>query len=440
MTKFLVRLGRYAMLIGLTLVASVVMWWVSRKADTPDALADTTPVAATPLAALPRVPVLTRPLAAAQRPVVVRYSGKVQPWETYTLGFELGGRVASLGQNARGEPLDDGDRVEAGQTLARLDDTVLRARVAEAVANFEMAAADVARSRRVREVSPSAITEAEYQVEVTERAQARAAQQIAEKNLTDSLLVSPVSGTIARRMVEPGESVAANEAVFEVVENDRLRLVVNVPEARVRELELRRRAVAEASRTGAATDDPESGVFRARVRLEGKDLFGKPWPTIDAEVYRVAETSDEVTGLFEVEIEIDNADTLLRPGMVATAEIVTDRVWAYAVPEPAVLFREDATYAFTVEEVDAPLEIMFWDIAQVKLHRARRFELTRWIDQGDDVLVPAEGLDVASIVTRGQQRLRDGQLVRVVEPDSAPAEQLSQRPQPSAPSPRDLPR
>ncbi|MEQ8846241.1 efflux RND transporter periplasmic adaptor subunit [Botrimarina sp.] len=432
MTKFLARVGRYAVLIGLTVAASVVMWWVSRKNDTAADLVEATPVAATPLAAQPRVPVLAEPLEAQWRDVVVRYSGKIQAWETYSLGFEVGGRVASLGENQSGEPLDDGDRVEAGQTLARLDDTVLRARVAEAVANFEMAAADVSRARRVREVSPSAITEAEYQLELTERAQARAAQQIAEKNLIDATLVSPVAGTIARRLVEPGESINANETVFEIVENDRLRLVVNVPEARVRELELRRRAVAQARRAGAASDDPESAVFRAHVRLEGDDLFGMPWPSIDAEVHRIAERADDVSGLFEVEVEIDNSQRLLRPGMVATAEIVTDRVYAYAAPEPAVLFREDATYAFTVESVDAALPVMFWEVGGATLYRAKRFELSRWIDQGDTVLIPADGLDLSAIVTRGQQRLRDGQLVRIVGRSSDDAEQLSRTPQPVA--------
>ncbi|MEN0110374.1 MAG: hypothetical protein AAF805_06585, partial [Planctomycetota bacterium] len=200
------------------------------------------------------------------------------------------------------------------------------------------------------------------------------------------------------------------------VENDRLRLVVNVPEARVRELELRRRHV-EAVRRGEETAvDPECAVFRANVRLEGTDLFGNEWESIPAEVYRIAESADAVTGLFEVEVEIPNGDGLLRPGMVATSQIVTDRIYAYSAPETAVLFRSGQTYAFTIDRESAPLEVMYWDVGETPLDRARRVELTRWIDQGDRILIPADGGELSGLVVRGQQRLRDGQLVRVVNP------------------------
>ncbi|MEO0530102.1 MAG: efflux RND transporter periplasmic adaptor subunit [Planctomycetota bacterium] len=427
MTKFLARVGRYTFLVALTVFACGVMWWVSQKSDESDALGQAAEVAPTPLAAQPRTLVRAVPVEAAIRDVVVRYSGKIQPWETFSLGFEIGGRVANLGENAAGEPLDDGDRVEAGQLLARLDDRIFRARLAEAVANFEMASSDVARSRRVRERNPGAITEAEYQNDVTLQAQAQAAQRVAEKNLEDSLLTSPVTGKIARRMVEAGESVNPNATVFEIVENDRLRLVVNIPEARVRELELRRREVAEARRNGAADSDPESGVFRAHVRLEGNDLYGNEWPIIEAEVYRIAQVADDVTGLFEVEIAIDNSEGLLRPGMVATAAIVTDRVDAYALPEPAVLFRSGITYAFTIENQTTELPVMMWDVGETEVQRARRINLTKYIDQGEMILIPADAVDLSSIITRGQERLRDGQLVRAIEPET-PGKTVASKP------------
>ena len=412
MTKILARVGRYTFLVALTAVAAAVMWWVSQPNTEGVATAGAGEVASTPLAAQPRALVEVERIEPALRDVSLRYSGKIEAWETYTLGFEIGGRVAELGVAADGRSLDDGDRVTAGQVLARLDDRVLRAQLSESVARFELAASDLARSRRVRERSPTAISEADYQNDVTTLAQAKAAQEIANKSLEDSTLVSPVSGSIVRRMIEAGESVNPHEHVFEVVENDRLRLVVNVPEARVRELELRRREVLAIRRGEQAAPSPECGFFRARVRLEGNDLYGNPWPPIDAEVHRIAETADEVTGLFEVEIILPNGDGLFRPGMVATAEIVTGRVLAYSIPESAVLFRSGQTYAFTVDEEPTDMEVMFWDVGETSVARARRVDLTRWIDQGDQVLIPADSVSIDAIVTRGQQRLRDGQLVR----------------------------
>lgn len=422
MTKFLARVGHYTFLVALTIVACGVMWWVSRKADDTDVFAAGAGVAPAPLAAQPRTVVKAVPVTASLRDVFIRYSGKIEPWEDYSLGFEIGGRVATLGENASGQPLDDGDRVEAGQLLARLDDRVLRARMAEAEANLELAVSELKRSRGARNV----ISESEYQNDVTRQAQSRAMQQMAVKNLEDSLLTSPVTGTISRRMVEPGESVNPNEVIFEVVENDRLRLVLNVPEARVRELELRRREVAAARTNGATSDDPESGVFRAHVRLEGNDLYGNPWPMIDAEVYRIAQTADRVTGLFEVEIALDNGPGLLRPGMVATADLVTDRINGYELPEAAVLFRQGSTYTFVVDDESAEMPVMFWEAGETTIQRARRVDLTRWIDQGETVLVPAEATDLRRVVTRGQQRLRDGQLVRMLESTDSDPVRVSQ--------------
>jgi membrane fusion protein (multidrug efflux system) len=415
MLEKLLKVGRYTLLVAMTVAASAVMWWISLPSDPTLRFLEERHAAAVPDVAQPRTPVRIEPVEAKRRDVTQRYSGKVQAWETFTLGFEIAGRVAELGVNGEGAPLDDGDRVEEGQVLARLDDRILRARLAEAVAQYELAASDLGRSRRVREQSPGALAEGDFQSDVTGAALRQAAQEIAQKNLEDSVLRSPITGSIVRRMTEVGESVGANAAVFEVVENDRLRLVLNVPESRVRALELRRRAI-EANRAAPTPpDDAEDTSFRARVRMEGSDMFGRKWPEINAEVHRIAETADPVTGMFEVEVLIPNADGLLRPGMVATADLVTDRIEAYEVPETAVVFRTEGAFLFTVEEQRAPARVMFWPVGETSLLRARRIDLTDWIDQGSTVLLPAGGLEVRSVVTRGQQRLRDGQTVRTIE-------------------------
>ena len=408
MTRLLLSFGRYTFLVAVTLLATLVMWWVSRPNTEGVALAQDSDIAPAPVAAQPKSRVFATTIEPAWCDVTVRYSGKIRPWENYTLGFEIGGRVAELGQNEEGGELDDGDRVSAGQVIARLDDRILRARQSEAVAQYELAASDLARSRRVRELSPGALAESDFQNDLTQVALTKAMQEIAIKNLEDAVLRSPVNGAIVRRMVEVGESVNPHAHIFEIVENDKLRLVVNVPEARVRELELRRRAVAASRRNGTNEE------FTAMVRLEGSDIYGKPWPEIRAEVHHIAEVADQVTGLFEIEILIPNDDGLLRPGMVATAEIVTDKILAYEVPESSILFRQGQTYLFTLDEEPADMKVMFWDVDQTTVHRARRVELNDLVDQGDKILLPSHVNEVASVVTRGQQRLRDGQLVRVV--------------------------
>ncbi|MEM1304330.1 MAG: efflux RND transporter periplasmic adaptor subunit [Planctomycetota bacterium] len=417
----------YAVLIAITAGATAVMWWVSAK-NTGRSLLTDSDLAAPPLVAKPRAPVAVTTLRPEVCELAIRYAGKVRPWESFSLGFEIGGRVDSLGVNDAGQPLDDGEPVRAGQVLARLDDRILRARRAEAVAQLEQATSDLGRDSRLYQRGGQAITDAEYQQTLTNVALRKAQLEVATKNLEDSILVSPVDGSISRRMVEAGESVIAHATVFDVVQTDDVLLVVNVPESRVRELQARQRQVARAKAELArgGVGSPEDRVFRARVFLEGRDAFGDAPPPIDAEVFRIAQVADERTGLFEIEVRIPNGEKLLRPGMVATAELVYDRVLAYRVPATAVIFRGRQAHLFAVEPQRADMRVMFWPVGETTLSRARRIELERWVDQGTHVIVPARGFQVGPVVVRGQRRLSNEDLVRIVNPEALDSQAIVQ--------------
>lgn len=420
MTQAARKIAEYIVLIAVTAAACGVMWYVSARAD--GTTVDGADVAKPGVIAQPKALVAVRMIEPEVTELTLKQSGKIRAWEEYSLGFEAPGRVAVLGENASGRPLDDGDRVQQGQVLARLDDRVYAARKSEAIAQLEQAASDLQRDRRLFETGRGAITEAEFQDTLTRHAVAKAQQEVAIKNLDDAVLVSPVTGAISKRMVEAGESVTANQTVFEIVENDQLLLVVDVPESRIRELEARQRQVRRAA-ADPSVSDPEEKLFRARVHLEGRDSFGERWPPIDAEVYRIAQVADERTKLFEVEIKIDNREGLLRPGMVATTEIVTRRLLAYRVPDSAVMFRDRSAYLFTIQTETAPVEAVFWQVGQAPLYAANRVDLKQWVDEGDSIVIPAEDLQIGPVVIRGQQRLTNQQHVRVVNPSEPNAQQ-----------------
>lgn len=414
MTKWMKAIARYSALTIITFLAIVVMIWVSMKDETAAKRAKeqiTTPV---PVVAEQKPLVAVEEVEPALQEVTEKFSGKIRPWETYSIGFEQPGRMIELGKDAAGRPLDDSSRVTAGQMLARIDDRVLQARRAEASAQLEQAASDLERARELRSQDFGAITEAEFQEALTAHALAQAGLDIAEKNLQDAVIYAPVDATISKRMAEPGEPVAANTTVFELVENHDVLLVIDVPESKIRELQQRMRTV-ERLKSQAKPNDPEAGIFRARVMLESRDRFDRELPPINAEVYRIAELADERTGLFEVEIRIPNEQRLLRSGMVATAEVVVDRISAYRIPEIAVLFRGEQTYVFGIAEQREPLHVMFWNVGEAEVVTSRRVLLSEWIDQGDYLLVPSTSADLNSVVIRGHQRLSDGQHVRVVE-------------------------
>jgi multidrug efflux system membrane fusion protein len=245
---------------------------------------------------------------------------------------------------------------------------------------------------------------------------ARAQSEIAAKNLEDAVVRAPVAAAISQRLIKAGESVGPHQPVFELVENDRVLLTIHVPESRIRELEQRQREI-DLSRQAVGADGlPEDATFRAYVSLEGADPFGKPWPALQGEVYRIAVTADPRTSLFDVEVALDNREQLLRPGMVATASLVVDRIEGYRLPAESVIYRQNAAHAFTIASESGPMEMMLWELGPATFYRARRASLPRWIDQGDYVLAPRDDVALDWIVVRGQHRLADGQLVRPVGP------------------------
>ena len=409
------KIVHYLVLIAVTVFAIGVMWKLSAKDHLHGKQAT---VQVRPLSeySAPKSPVAILPLQVQMCEILSTYAGKIQPWETYQIGFPIAGRIVSLGSNDSGRPLDDGDRVKAGQMLATMNDRAYRAHKSEAAAQIEKVTSDLQRAQRVRKSNLSAISESELQKLVTDLAIARAQHEIAVKNLGDATLRSPVDATISKRMIKSGESVNPNQVVFELVENDDVLLVVDVPETQIREIEQQKRALVKQQQDGASFNSQQSSdsVFRAYIQLEGRNRYGKPWPQMEGIVYRIPEIADTRTGLFAVEIQVDNSEHLLRPGMVATADIVTAHIPGYKIPQAAVIFRERKAYLFTVDRQSSEMEMLYWKLGQADLFRARRVDLNQWLDQGEHVIVPQEETELQSVVTRGQFRLADNQTVRIV--------------------------
>ena len=388
-------------------------------------------------------PVFVRPLQEERLDVIHTYSGMVRPKDRFSIGFEVAGRVKwikhpEVGEGRSDLPIDVGYRVKKDEVLARLDERILQARKREVSARLTLARDELERAIESRRRVESSVTLAEIarlrsQVDVS-----LAQLDVAEQQLADVSLLSPVDGVIARRMVEEGETVNAHQVLFEIVSLDEVVLVVGVPESRLPEL-LRRRKEVEANRREAARPqqlrqgvnfDPADLEFRADVRQLGEDRFGRPWPSREGRVFQIAETADDHSGLFEVEVLIDNRDNFLRPGFIALADVVIDRIDGYQLPIESVQFRDRKAFLYTA---DAGENIGDGGAARAIDMIAHRHELTTYIEQQDSVIIPTQ-LEVpatrpplpkgqALAVVRGQHRLVDGRRVTIVEPDDEPGDE-----------------
>ena len=163
-----------------------------------------------------------------------RAMGRVESTSQAMIGFERGGRVSSV-------LVEDGQRVQRGDLLARLDTQRIDAQLIEAQAALELAVAEarlasisekrVASLVRSKLESPQRLDEAK---EANNIAQARLSQIQAQLNtltleLDKSTILAPFTADIVRRVVDAGAVVNVGQPVFEIANNTTLSARIAVP-------------------------------------------------------------------------------------------------------------------------------------------------------------------------------------------------------------------
>ena len=180
----------------------------------------------------PPIPVATETIAMenAYR-IVDRFVGRLEPARETSLGFERAGLIMEM-------LVEEGDRVESGQLVARLDVEPLEAERAQLVAEREERVADLQLARLTAErqqrlhqeghASAQRYDEARLAVDSVGAAIVRieAAIRGIDIDLDKSLLRAPFAGRIADRLLDEGRVVSAGTPLFRLLESDR-------PQARI---------------------------------------------------------------------------------------------------------------------------------------------------------------------------------------------------------------
>lgn len=163
-----------------------------------------------------------------------QYTGTVRAGNTTGVGFELAGKLNQL-------TADSGDRVEAGQILAKLDTRLLEAEQKELIASLAQNQADVdlasstlTRSSGLKQqgyVSEQSLDEIKGQLSSLEAAQQRliASLQANQLKRDKSSLLAPFAGTISKKHHSLGEVIGLGSPVFTLVGNDTPQAYIGVP-------------------------------------------------------------------------------------------------------------------------------------------------------------------------------------------------------------------
>lgn len=268
--------------------------------------------------------------------ITEKYSGTIRPLERFEPSFKTTGRVRALGTNNKGTALDVGDFVQADQVIAELDTDVFLAQKTEIEAMIEFAEGEFNRANELRQ-QQGAISDSEFGRKKRELAVAKAQLKTLQTQIDDAILKSPIDGIISKRYVKPGESVGLGQNVFELIQVNQVKLVVGVPESKIFRM---------------IGSDVDTQSLKAYVTLIGQQRLLDNAKPILGKVRRVSETSDEKSGLFELEILLENRNRKLRPGMIAIAKIVVETIDGFRIPSDAVFERENETFVFVASDAE----------------------------------------------------------------------------------------
>ena len=264
---------------------------------------------------------------------------------------------------------EEGQVVRAGQTLVRLDAARVELQAAQSAAMMRKLESNYARSRQLaaqKLISANDNEQLRYDVE-----NARAANKLANLELSYANVKAPISGVIAQRSIKAGNFVQINTPIFRIVDTSRLEAVLNVPE---REL---------------ATLKPGLPVQLQVDAMPGKTFTG----TVD----RIAPVVDAGSGTFRVISTFDGGG-VLQPGMFGRLQIDYDnRAAALVVPRSALLDDEGDPAVFLVRAnkvTRVPVKLGYLDGGWA--------EIRAGIKLGDQVVIA------------GKTALRDGSVVQVL--------------------------
>ena len=269
---------------------------------------------------------------------------------------------------------EKGRPVEVGDPIARINDDVLSAQVAQARAQADLAQQTWDRRKRLWEEdrvgSEIAYLEARFAAE-----QSAANLRSLEARLARMTIRAPFAGILEDRMVEVGTMVSPGQAVARVVELSPVKIAAGVPE--------RYAADVTAGAEAVVTFDVFPGeVFRAPISYVGS-------------------TVDSGSRTFPIEVRMPNPRGLIKPQMVADVSVERRSFEEAVVPQDALVRVEDGYVVFVVvEEGDASVA------------RARRVELG---PAQRNLAVIESGLEIGDrLVVVGQKSVAGGDRVRVV--------------------------
>ena len=328
------------------------------------------------------IPVVVGRVQKVQEKETISVSGTVStPNAPSKVGFLVSGKVEFVGPR-------EGEVVSKGQVLASIDPTdfQLDLRAAKAQTNqaevaYKRAEDEHRRMKMLLDAKSLAPNDylkfkATLDSAAQQYEQAVAVEKLAQKRLADATLHAPASGYIAKRSIEPGDTAALGQSIFQIVQLEPVEVNVGIPETDVHLV-----------RIGQDADITVPA-------LSGKSFQGT------VQVINVSADSD--TRTYMTRISVANSEHALRVGMVVEATIRGDRtVSMVTLPGDAV-----------VRDSQGATQVFVYYPDQQRVY-TKRVEIGAATHKEVEIKSGLDGNEL--IVLAGQAKLRNGVAVAATE-------------------------
>jgi len=340
------------------------------------------------------VPVEVQKVSTGSIRNMIDLTGWIEANEVVDIRSKVSGRIESLqavlptgsGRASNNSvPVEEGLTAAKGQQLAVIDHDMYLAQVASAsaavkAASVELADAEREKKRIVALYVAGSVTEQNKDKVITtsELAAARldsakAALELAQVDLRESTITSPIDGTVTKKYIDQGNLIRPGDPILTVADMKTVKIIVALAEKYAGEVTV---------------------ATPAEIRVDAS-----PDKVFDAQVYSVHPALDPQTHTIQVEIRLKNQELLLKPGMFARVTLITERKDnVVVIPRDVMLGgKVDRYYVYLVEGGIARKRFVTPGITE-----AAKCEIT-------DGLKPGEML-----VVNGMNFLADGIKVEVV--------------------------
>jgi RND family efflux transporter MFP subunit len=305
-------------------------------------------------------------LTLAPRTISERISlpGEVSPWVVLNVPAELPGPITA-------KHITEGQRVEKNDLLATVDARDAENSLKATQANYEAAAATLGRLKGLYDKQLA--TRAQLDDAVARVDSLKANLNLDQLRVRRSRIRTPTAGIVNRVFVEVGQYVGVGDPVAGIIQIDRVKVRVGIPESDV----------------GAVR---KINTFSVRIDALGGRVF-------EGQKYYLSRTADPAARLYDLQIEVPNPDHAILPDMFVRVEIVKRQATdALAVPLFAVSRSDTGEQVYVVEDGVAMARPVTLGIQE------------GWIVEVVDGLTAGEALVVV-----GQRELQDGERVNVVQ-------------------------